>query len=397
MIKNKNILIGITGGIAAYKICELIRLFKKNDANVKVVATKSALEFVTPLTLETLSQEPVYIEQFSTSDRKPEHISLCDWADVFVIAPASANSIGKIANGICDNLLTSLACAYKKQIFIAPAMNTGMWENQAVQKNIETLKNYNVKVIEPESGFLACGTNGVGRLAEVSEIFDVVKKHFETKKILSGKKVVVTAGGTKENIDPVRYIGNYSSGKMGKAIANKAFEAGADVTLITTATAHKNPEYKNITVNSALEMLNAVKQEFESADILFMTAAVADYRPENVQENKIKKENKDELVVKLIKNPDILAEMCKIKKQNQQVIGFCAESENLIDYAKSKIAKKNCDYIIANDISRKDTGFSSEFNEVFVIDKNLNTTKLEKNTKENIAAKILELLYGKND
>lgn len=402
MLNNKNILIGITGGIAAYKICELVRLFKKNGANVKVTATPNALEFVTELTLDTLSQEQVlsdkiYCEQFNTDEKKPEHIALCDWADVFLIAPASANTIGKISNGLCDNLLTSLACAFQKQMFIAPAMNTGMYNNKAVQKNIETLKTNGATVIEPESGFLACGTSGVGRLADINYIFKVVEAYFSKNCYLKGKKIVITAGGTKENIDPVRYIGNYSSGKMGTALADKAFEAGGEVTLIKTFDLnHKN--YKTVDVKSAVEMLDAVKEEFynKNADILIMTAAVADYRPEIAADLKIKKENNDEIVLKLVKNPDILKEMCKLKKLGQEIIGFCAESNDLIKNAETKIKNKGCDYLVANDISRKDTGFSSDYNEVFVLDKNLKTTKIDKDTKENIALKILELLYGKN-
>lgn len=402
MLINKNILIGITGGIAAYKICELVRLFKKNGANVKVTATPNALEFVTELTLDTLSQEQVltdkiYCEQFNTDEKKPEHIALCDWADVFLIAPASANTIGKISNGLCDNLLTSLACAFQKQMFIAPAMNTGMYNNKAVQKNIETLKSNGATVIEPESGFLACGTSGVGRLTDINNIFKVIEDYFSKNCFLKGKKIVITAGGTKENIDPVRFIGNYSSGKMGTALADKAFEAGAEVTLIKTFNLN-NKNYKTVDVKSAVEMLDAVHEEFhnKNADILIMTAAVADYRPEMAADLKIKKENNDEIVLKLVKNPDILKEMCKLKKSGQEIIGFCAESNDLIKNAETKIKNKGCDYLVANDISRKDTGFSSDYNEVFVLDKNLKTTKIDKDTKENIALKILELLYGKN-
>ena len=392
-IANKNILIGITGGIAAYKICGLIRMFKKNGANVKTVVTKSALEFVTPLTLQTLSQEQVYIEQFVTEERKPEHIALCDWADIFVIAPASANTIGKIANGICDNLLTSLACAFQKQIIFAPAMNTGMWNNKAVQKNIQTLKSSGAVFVEPEEGFLACGTDGKGRLADINTIYEKTCECLQDKQFLKGKKIVITAGGTKENFDPVRYIGNYSSGKMGTAIADRAFETGAEVCLIKTFELERG--YKTIDVQSAAQMFEAVKKEFETADILIMTAAVADYRPERAADLKLKKDSAEELVLKLVKNPDILSEMCKIKKAGQIVIGFCAESNNLIDYAKQKIQKKNCDYLIANDISRKDTGFSSDYNEVFILDRNLNVTKIEKDTKYNIALKILESLWQK--
>lgn len=398
MIENKNILIGITGGIAAYKACELIRMFKKNNANVKVVVTPNAFEFVTELTLETLSQNQVFSDQFDTNEKKPEHIALCDWADVFVIAPASANTLGKIANGICDNLLTSLACAFQKQIFAAPAMNTGMYENKAVQKNIETLKQSGVKIIEPDTGFLACGTDGKGRLADINEIYNTIKNYFDKKQILKGKKILITAGGTKENIDPVRYIGNYSSGKMGTAIADAAYELGADVTLIKTFPLKRN--YKTIDVKTALEMYESVQKEFLSSDykkdILFMVAAVADYRPELSADLKIKKEENNELNIKLVKNPDILSEICKQKDKSQQVIGFCAESNDVLDYAKTKIQKKGCDYLIANDISKQDTGFSSDYNEVFVLDKKLNITKIDKDTKENIAAKIMEFLYGKN-
>lgn len=395
MLRGKNILIGITGGIAAYKICELVRLFKKNNAEVKVCATPNALEFVTELTLDTLSQNQVFSQQFDTEDKKPEHIALCDWADVFLIAPASANTIGKIANGICDNLLTSLACAFQKQIFVAPAMNTGMYNNKAVQKNLEILQNYGAKIIDAQSGFLACGTNGKGRLASVEEIYKEVENYFNQNKFLEGKKIVITAGGTKENIDPVRFIGNYSSGKMGTALADTAQKAGAEVVLIKTfELSEKN--YKTVDVKSALEMQKAVEKEFlqNDADILIMTAAVADYRPEVQTDFKIKKENNDEITLKLVKNPDILSEMCRAKKPHQEVIGFCAESNDLIENAKEKILKKGCNYLVANDISRKDTGFSSDYNEVYLLNKNLEITKIEKDTKENIALKILEKIYG---
>lgn len=394
LLTGKNILIGITGGIAAYKICELVRMFKRQNANVKVVLTKNALEFVTPLTLETLSQEPVYINQFDYENKKPGHIALCDWADVFLIAPASANTLGKIANGLCDNLLTSLACAFQKTIIYAPAMNTGMWNNKAVQKNIETLKDNGGIFVEPQEGYLACGTNGQGRLADLNTIFEAVCNVLsESNLFLKDKKIVITSGGTKENIDPVRYIGNYSSGKMGFALAQKACNAGAEVTLITSASLTGKMSFRTVGVTSAKEMFDAVKKEFETADVLIMAAAVADYRPENTADSKIKKENTNEITIKLVKNPDILSEMCKIKKENQTVVGFCAESNDLIANAKEKIQRKGCDWLVANDISRQDTGFSSEYNEVFVLDKDLNITKLEKDTKDNIAQKILELIW----
>ena len=391
MLKGKTVLIGITGAIAAYKICELIRLFKKNNANVKVVVTPNALNFVTKTTLESLSQNSVDIEQFEIKEYKPEHISLVDESDIFLIAPISANTISKITHGICDNLLTSTFCAYKKQVVIAPCMNTNMWENPSIQTNLKLLQERGVKIVEPESGFLACGANGKGRLADINIIFETVKNCLLPKQILKGKKVVITAGGTKENIDAVRYIGNYSSGKMGIAIADNAYKLGAEVVLISTVTADKN--YKVINVQSAEEMYNEVKTEFRTADSLIMAAAVSDYRVKNKSEHKIKKDG-NSLTIELVENPDILQEMCKIKNENQTVIGFCAESQNLIENAKVKIKKKNCDFICANDISRKDTGFSSDYNELYIIDKKLEIYHIERTDKETAARKILERIYG---
>ena len=392
MLTGKTVLIGITGAIAAYKTCELIRLFKKNNAEVKIVVTPNALNFVTKTTLESLSQNPVNIEQFDIKEYKPEHIALTDEADIFVIAPATANTIAKMALGICDNLLTSTACAFKKQIVIAPCMNTNMWENPATQQNLKTLKQRGVKVIEPETGFLACGTNGKGRLADINIIYETVKNCLMPEQILKGKKVVITAGGTKENIDTVRYIGNYSSGKMGIALADSVYKRGAEVVLISTVETDKN--YKVINVETAQEMYEAVKKEFKDAYSLIMAAAVSDYRVKNKSEQKIKKDG-NSLTIELVENPDILKEMSAIKRENQIVIGFCAESENLIENAKEKIKKKNCDYICANDISRKDTGFSSNYNELYIIDKELNTEHIEKADKTIIADKITERIYGK--
>lgn len=394
MLREKNILVGITGGIAAYKVCELIRLLKKNGANVKVVLTPSAMEFVTELTLDTLSQERVYTEQFNTEDKKPEHIALCDWADVFVIVPASANTIGKIANGIADNLLTSLACAYRGPFVIAPAMNTGMWENVFVQDNVKKLRNAGYNIVEPDNGYLACGTSGKGRLTSIENIYRTIDCILSKEQILAGMKILITAGGTRENIDPVRYVGNYSSGKMGIAIAEMASRFGAEVVLISTVPADGN--YRVVNVSSAAEMFEAVKAEFQDADSLIMAAAVADYCPVCIQKHKIKKENTDELTLRFVKNPDILSEMCKIKKEGQIVVGFCAESQNLEKNAISKIQNKGCDFIAANDISRKDIAFSSDYNEMILVDRNLNVRHLQKDTKLNIAAELLELIYDKN-
>lgn len=393
MLEGKKVLIGITAGIAAYKVLELIRLFKKQGADVKVVVTPNAFEFVTKTTLQSLSQNKVYVEQFEIDEYKPEHIELAS-ADIFVIAPCSANTIGKIANGIADNLLTSVACAFKNKIIIAPAMNTGMWENGFVKENVQKLKNAGIEVLDVEEGFLACGDTGNGRLIDINIIFERAKEILISaeKKNLKGKRIVITAGGTKEDIDPVRYIGNYSSGKMGLAIADSAFERGADVVLVTTVEAQK--PYKTVKVKSASEMFESVKQEFKTADSLIMAAAVADFRVQNKEENKIKKQDNNTLTLNFVKNPDILAEIVKIKSENQVVVGFCAESENLLENAKSKISKKGCDYIVANDISKSDAGFSSDYNEVYILNKNGRISHIEKNTKKYIAQKILEEIYG---
>ena len=391
MLSGKTVLIGITGAIAAYKICELIRLFKKNNANVRVVTTPNALNFVTKTTLESLSQNQIYIDQFNIDEYKPEHIALTDEADIFIIAPITANTISKITHGISDNLLTSTFCAFKKPVIIAPCMNTNMWENPAIVENIETLRKRNIKIIEPETGFLACGTEGKGRLADINIIFETAKDILLPKQILKGKKIVITAGGTKENIDAVRYIGNYSSGKMGIALADNAYKLGADVTLISTVDIKK--QYKIINVQTAQEMYEAVKHEFINAYSLIMAAAVSDYRVKNISKHKIKKDG-NPLTIELIENPDILKEISKNKKANQIVVGFCAESQNLIENDKNKIKNKGCDYICANDISKKDIGFSSDYNELYIIDKELNISKIEKTDKQNAALKILEEIYG---
>ena len=390
MLENKNILIGITGGIAAYKICSLIRLYKKAGANVRVVVTPSALNFVTKLTLQTLSNNEVYVDNFVIEDYKPEHISLCEESDIFVIAPATANTISKIANGICDNLLTSTVCAFKKPILLAPAMNTGMWENPFVQENLAKLKRSGFYILNPETGFLACGTNGTGRMVEVEDIFEETSRIFSQKQILKGKKILITAGGTKEKIDPVRYISNCSSGKMGIALADSAYEMGAEVTLVSTFGVEK--PYKNVVAESACEMEKVVKSNLVEQDCVIMAAAVADYRVENYSEQKIKKGSDDNLTLKLTKNPDILKEISAMQSK-AKIVGFCAESENLLDNAKIKIQNKGCDLLVANDISRKDIGFSSDLNEVYILDKNLKISHIERDTKLNIAKKILEKIF----
>jgi len=317
-LKDKKIIVGITGGIAAYKICELIRTLVKDGAEVCAVMTPSAKEFITETTIRTLTKNRVYIEQFNVKDWEPEHINLADSADLLIIAPASANTIGKIANGICDNLLTSVVTAFKKPIIIAPAMNCNMWENNFVQKNLTKLESAGYHFVMPQSGELACGYNGVGRLADIDKIIDKTRQILSINKFLSNKKIIITAGGTKEPLDPVRYVGNLSSGKMGTAIADAAYELGAEVLLISTFKADK--PYKNISTPSAREMFEVVKENFPEYGSLIMVAAVADYRPKEIQSSKIKKENSDIMMLELVKNPDILLEISKIKRENQLLV-----------------------------------------------------------------------------
>ncbi len=385
----KNILIGITSSIAAYKICELIRMFKRADYNVKVVMTPDARNFVTPLTLETLSCNEVYHEQFNPRN-STQHISLCDWADVFIIAPLSANTLSKIANGLCDNLLTSVFCAYlgyKKPTILAPAMNTGMWENPFVQENLKKLENSGCKILEPECGFLACGTSDKGRLCSLDKIFNSI----DEEKPLKGKNIVITAGGTKEPIDPVRHISNSSSGKMGLALADCAYELGADVTLISTFETTK--PYKVVIAPDTEKMLSQTRQAFikNNADVLIMAAAVSDFRVKNYFQHKMsKKQTGEEFTLELVQNPDILKTMCEEKTQNQTAIGFCLSSENVLENAKEKLKTKGCEIIVANEAK---TALGSDENEVWIIDKSQNIQKIEKTTKKNVARAILEKLY----
>jgi phosphopantothenoylcysteine decarboxylase/phosphopantothenate--cysteine ligase len=391
-LTGKKILVGITGGIAAYKTCELIRHLVKLNAEVKVVITPSAKEFITETTLRTLSKNEVYCGQFQVENWKPEHISLADSSDLFIIAPISANTMGKIANGICDNLLTSLVAAFNKPIILAPAMNCNMWKNQFLQQNLSKLEDAGFYIIPPEEGDLACGYQGIGRMADIQKILNKATELLTQDLFLKGRKVVITAGGTKESIDPVRYIGNYSSGKMGIAIADAAYQFGAEVSLISTVKTEK--PYKVTQVTTALEMLNSTKNEFENSDVLIMAAAVADFRPETQADQKIKKDNNETLTVKLVKNPDILKEISSIKKSDQIVIGFCAESQDLILNAKKKVKEKNLDYIIANDISNPEIGFESDYNAVTLIDKSGNQLEIPKTTKSNLAGILLNKIFN---
>ena len=388
-LANKTILLAVTGGIAAYKVPNLIRLLKKRGADVIVVATSNALNFVTKLTLQTVSNNKVYVDEFDTKDFDIEHISLSKKADLLLIAPLSANTLSKIANGIADNLLTSIVLAFNKPIILCPAMNTNMWENAIVKDNLKKLKSFNFTIIEPVSGLLACGDSGIGKMKDESDIVDDVISILNYKnKFLTGKKVLITAGGTIEPIDCVRFITNKSSGKMGLALAKQALYLGACVHLISTFEV-RNPKFQITQVQTALQMQKAVFENFKKADIVIMAAAVSDFRCQNPSEQKIKK-NSSDLTLNLVKNPDILTQISNEKHEKQIVVGFCAESQNLIDNAKDKIKAKNCDFIVANDISNKNIGFNSDHNEVFIIDKNLNVEKIEYNTKDKIAYEILK-------
>ncbi len=384
----KNILIGITSSIASYKIYELMRLYIKNGYNVKTVYTPNSINFISPLVLETLSQNPSYCNQFEPRDNT-EHINLCDWADVFVIAPTTANTISKFATGIADNLLTSIFCAYistEKPVLIAPAMNTNMWNNPFVKENIAKLVKIGVKITEPESGYLACGACGQGRLADIDIIYEDSLRCLYQNKENNSKKIVITLGGTKECIDNVRYISNFSSGKMGFSLCDWAYRFGYNVKAISTIDNKKPYEVK--LVSSADDMLHAL--ENEDYDYLIMASAVADYKSKDTKSAKLLKEDiGDVFKLELIKNPDVIKEISKNKKQNQKTIGFCLADKDIINIAKSKLADKNLDYIIANDVA---TALNTDKNKVTIINKNGKITDIDLDTKDNIAKKILEVI-----
>ena len=347
MLKGKNILLGVSGSIASYKACEIVRHFQKKGANVRVTMTPSAKEFVGELTFKALTNHEV-LSDWKDGQTGLEHIYWARWADVFVIAPASANTIAKLRMGITDNFLTSLALAYDRPIVIAPAMNTKMYENPATAENIEVLKERGHIIVEPEEGELACGEEGAGKLAGLQAIETMVLYSLYPKP-LKGKKVLVTAGGTREHFDPIRYISNASSGQMGYALAKAAFILGADeIVLISAPTCLEKPYgVKKIDVVSADEMYNEVMKHLDDVDIIIMNAAVADFKPAIYSKEKLKK-SKEKPIIKLTPNPDILKEVGKRKKENQILIGFAAESSNLEENAIDKLKRKNLDAIIAN-------------------------------------------------
>jgi len=392
MNEKKNLLLGVTGGIAAYKACDLVSRLVKKNINVDVIMTKEAVNFVSPLTFQALSHNKVIVDMFDNPKYwEIEHISLAEKADTFAIVPATANIIAKIANGIADDMLTTTVIATKSPILIAPAMNTNMYLNKIVQQNIEKLKSFGYLFIEPDEGRLACGTYGSGKLADIDiiekSIIDILYK--KNKKDFKGKKVLVTAGPTIEPIDPVRYITNHSSGKMGYEISKALVERGAEVVLISGKTNLPVPEnLKFISVETAVQMYNEVLNFEDKMDVIIGTAAVADYRPEEAKKEKIKKES-DYISINLIKNPDIMLELGK-RKRSKILVGFAAETTNLIEYAFKKLNEKNMDLIVANNVVLEGAGFNTDTNIITIIDKNKNITEYPLMSKADAANIILD-------
>lgn len=398
MWKGKNVTVFVTGGIAAFKAATLVRLFVKAGANVEVAMTKSACEFITPLTFQVLTKNKVHIDTFDEDEaNKVQHIHLADQTDVAIVVPATANTIAKMANGIADNFVTSTLLATTAPIYVVPAMNEHMWENPATVRNVKQLVEDGKSVIEPATGFLAEGYTGKGRLPEPEEIFEQIT-FLESKRVskspLKGKSVLITAGGTKERIDPVRYISNDSSGKMGYALARAAAVLGAEVQLISTTKQLKVPYGVQVTyVESALGMNDVVTHLFPKTDIAVMVAAVSDYYVANRSNQKIKKQqNELGLTLELLENPDILKKLGHSKREEQIVIGFAAETTNVLEYAKAKLEKKKADVIIANDVSNSRIGFNSDSHQVTLLTKDGHIVNLPENSKEELALNIWESL-----
>ena len=395
-MENKRcVVLGVTGGIAVYKALDVISALRKKDVDVRVIMTKSATEFVTPLTFQSMSQNIVTTDMFAEPKAwEIQHISLAKRADVFLVAPATANIIGKVANGIADDMLSTTIMATRAKVVFAPAMNTNMYTNPIVQENITKLKKLGYEFIEPASGRLACGDEGKGKLAPASDIVEKVLSELYDKKDLIGKKVLVTAGPTRANIDPVRFISNRSTGKMGYAIAEEARDRGAEVVLVSGPTNEAAPYGINvIEINTNEEMRNEVLKHFETSDIIIKSAAVADYKAKEYSENKIKKGSGD-LEIILTRDNDILKELGE-KKSGQILVGFAAESQNVVENAKGKLIKKNLDYIVANDITSKDSGFASNDNRVTIVTREGQELSLEKMSKREVARNLFDIIGGK--
>ena len=391
----KNILVGVTGGIAAFKSASIVSLLKKKGYNVKVVMTENATNIIGPLTLETLSKNRVYVDMW---DKNPhyevEHISLADWADIVLIAPATYNIIGKVANGIADDMLSTIlsAVSLRKPVFFALAMNVNMYENPILNENIDKLKTYGYRFIDTNEGLLACNYEAKGRMKEPEEIVDIIERYNIASKIdnfrdaLKGKKLLITSGRTREDIDPIRYLSNKSSGKMGYSLAQAAVDLGAEVTLVSGPTNLSVPDglKEFISVDSAIHMYEKVDEKFKDTDIFIACAAVADYRPKEYQDKKIKKSDLN-LTIELVRNPDILFEMGK-KKENQLLVGFAAETNNIIENALKKLEKKRLDMIVANNASTMGT----DTNSIEIIRKDRSSTVINQKSKIELAYDILK-------
>ncbi len=392
MLRDKTIVLGVTGGIAVYKAADLVSKLKKQNANVEVIMTEGAANFVTPLTFQSLSHNLVHMDMFKElKNYDIEHISLAQKADVILIAPATANTIGKIANGIADNLLTTVVMASKAKVIFAPAMNTVMYQNPIVKENMDKLKSLGYEFIQPQTGLLACGDYGEGKMAEPADIVEYVISSF-IKKDLIGKRIVVTAGPTIEPLDPVRYMTNFSSGKMGYSIAKEAADRGAEVILISGNASLMPPKgVEVVNVKTTREMLDAVGEYFDTCHALIKSAAPVDYRPKTVSPIKIKKKpgEQDELTIDYVRNPDIAAYFGKRKKE-QIIVGFAAETNNLSEYATGKMKKKNFDFIVANDVTQEGAGFKTETNIVTIIDKDGNSNDYPLMHKKDVAKIILD-------
>jgi phosphopantothenoylcysteine decarboxylase/phosphopantothenate--cysteine ligase len=390
MIKGKQIVVGITGGIAAYKVAELVRQFRRRDAAVDVIMTRNAQQFVTPLTFQTISGHPVFTDLFGHYQPEISHIALADKADILIIAPATANIIAKIASGLADDLLSTVVLATTAPLLIAPAMNTKMWENPITQDNVKKLKECGVTIVDPSTGELACGYEGKGRLAEIEDIVDKTLDILTTKD-LQGERILITAGPTHEPIDPIRMLTNRSSGKMGYALAKASYKRGAKVMLVTGPTTLTPLDHiHTIHVTNAFEMDKAVSKHYKSCSIVIKAAAVSDYRPKKSFREKMKKTHKT-LTLELERNPDILYKMGK-NKGSRFLVGFAAETKNLISQAKSKLDRKNLDLIIVNHALQKDGGFGSDSNEVTIIDYEGKVETLPRLGKAELADKILDTI-----
>lgn len=394
MLKEKNIVLGVSGGIAAYKACALTSKLTQLGADVKVVMTSSAMKFVSPLTFQSLSRNPVYVDTFDEKDpKKIAHIDVADWADIVIIAPATAHVLGRIANGLADDMLSTLLLATTAPVYIAPAMNVNMYKHPAVIENMKQLERWGYHFIEPGAGYLACGWIGKGRMEEPESIIKVIDSHLKESKLLAGQKVLVSAGPTREVMDPVRFFSNRSSGKMGFAIAEAAAYYGAEVTLVTGPVQMEvsNKRIKRIDVTSADDMFQAMTKEFPFQDIVIKAAAVADYRPKLVYDEKMKKKDTGQLEIEMERTKDILVSLGE-KKSHQFLVGFAAETTKPVDYGMKKLEEKNLDAIVVNNVSTEGAGFEGDTNIATYINKQLQQEEIGLSTKKDVAKKILRFI-----